>query len=627
MPSAETTPLYQLSAACIALTETAPAPSPPIAALRVADGGLSSHRDHHFTQLTHFSLQLRAEDGGGRPLPRGAACANHIRVGAAAFAANGSLVARALPTVVVTPSEYSVAVTLWRTEDATSWSISASVVWEGFDRAGWWHRTDPHARDDTGCRQPPLEQPNLLMPPLQLVVPLAAPPAAPATPGPLAAQYPTTDRVDALEWHATCSRRVLQLGGLHRVPALRSVGGCTQDGRLPCSRQGPLLWRPADVCGSSERVETADGAAAAGGAARAPTTTRSTRAPHSSSSNRARAALDGKWVLFVGASTHLEIFFFLLSHVAYGGGFPYYQKLEGPLVALKDTVFNAEARSCAGRPNYWHRDFDTCVNASLRACHPAFHSHKIPSNLRLSVLYDGHTSACKASMGFASLLSVDPMTGAAVPTRRGEWLRSLISGGNATPGWLRERFAAIDKARQSKMLNGGLRDDGASLGWPNGPDVIVLGSGVHDLGSRSFSLASYAAHARAVWELIVGAIPERRRARPQLIWVSTGGVYVRPEDKRRRGQPKGANATGGNMTYCPMPSDPGAYSHPIPVLREMDVLTRRLAHEYGADILDQAKVRELSPYDGDGLHCVRGITCQGTLDALLTLLEADGHAE
>lgn len=237
-------------------------------------------------------------------------------------------------------------------------------------------------------------------------------------------------------------------------------------------------------------------------------------------------------------------------------------------------------------------------------------------------------------MGFASLVDVNATTGsaedidrvvrAAVPTRanitavpgagggRGEWLRDVISGANATPGWLRARFLnkTYDAPRRHKLLSGILRDDGASLGWADGPDVIVLGSGAHDLGSRNFSLGSYAAHARATWELIVGAIPRHRHPRPHLIWVSTGSVHVRPENKR-----------GGNLSYCPNASDEKQYVQPIPVVREMDVITRRLAHEYGADVLDQAKLRELSPYDGDGLHCVRGIVCQASLDALLELIE------
>ena len=27
-----------------------------------------------------------------------------------------------------------------------------------------------------------------------------------------------------------------------------------------------------------------------------------------------------------------------------------------------------------------------------------------------------------------------------------------------------------------------------------------------------------------------------------------------------------------------------------------------------------------SPYDGDGLHCLKGVVCQGTLDALVQLI-------
>jgi hypothetical protein len=43
--------------------------------------------------------------------------------------------------------------------------------------------------------------------------------------------------------------------------------------------------------------------------------------------------------------------------------------------------------------------------------------------------------------------------------------------------------------------------------------------------------------------------------------------------------------------------------------------------EYGASILDQEMLRELSPYDGDELHCIKGVVCSGTVDSLLKLIE------
>ena len=42
--------------------------------------------------------------------------------------------------------------------------------------------------------------------------------------------------------------------------------------------------------------------------------------------------------------------------------------------------------------------------------------------------------------------------------------------------------------------------------------------------------------------------------------------------------------------------------------------------EVGADVLDQESIRELSPSDGDGMHCISGLVCKGTLEALLQLL-------
>ena len=71
---------------------------------------------------------------------------------------------------------------------------------------------------------------------------------------------------------------------------------------------------------------------------------------------------------------------------------------------------------------------------------------------------------------------------------------------------------------------------------------------------------------------------------------------------------------------CSAQVDHNLYSHPIPVLRDMDAAGRLLAEEHGADVLDQARIRELAPYDGDGMHCLLGVVCQGTMDALLQLI-------
>lgn len=94
-----------------------------------------------------------------------------------------------------------------------------------------------------------------------------------------------------------------------------------------------------------------------------------------------------------------------------------------------------------------------------------------------------------------------------------------------------------------------------------------------------------------------------------VVQVSTGAVYMHPDVIQSR-----------KSSFCPKPGE-FVYTHPIPVLREMDVITRDLAREYGADVLDQNKLRELSPYDGDGMHCGMGIVCQGMLDALVRLIE------
>lgn len=149
--------------------------------------------------------------------------------------------------------------------------------------------------------------------------------------------------------------------------------------------------------------------------------------------------------------------------------------------------------------------------------------------------------------------------------------------------------------------------------------VIILNSGVHDLGGANhgmFSVAEYAARLRQLWTTIRAATQRTAGRRGggapvQLIWMSTGGVYSNPHS------PEG---TYLNRTYCPKAGDPTLYSHPIPVLRDMDAAGRLLAEEFGADVLDQARIRELSTYDGDGLHCLKGVVCQGTFDALVQLI-------
>ena len=52
----------------------------------------------------------------------------------------------------------------------------------------------------------------------------------------------------------------------------------------------------------------------------------------------------------------------------------------------------------------------------------------------------------------------------------------------------------------------------------------------------------------------------------------------------------------------------------------MNEIGRALALERHAEVLDQELIRELSPNDGDGMHCISGLVCKGTLEALLHLL-------
>ena len=57
-------------------------------------------------------------------------------------------------------------------------------------------------------------------------------------------------------------------------------------------------------------------------------------------------------------------------------------------------------------------------------------------------------------------------------------------------------------------------------------------------------------------------------------------------------------------------------------LEQPDLLQLSLgSHHRLLDVLDQEHMRELSPYDGDGGHCLQGAVCRGDLDLLVRLLE------
>ena len=62
--------------------------------------------------------------------------------------------------------------------------------------------------------------------------------------------------------------------------------------------------------------------------------------------------------------------------------------------------------------------------------------------------------------------------------------------------------------------------------------------------------------------------------------------------------------------------------HPTPLYNRMNQAALDVARTVGGvDILDQARVRELNLRAGDGMHCLRGVVCNGVLDALLRLVE------
>ena len=152
------------------------------------------------------------------------------------------------------------------------------------------------------------------------------------------------------------------------------------------------------------------------------------------------------------------------------------------------------------------------------------------------------------------------------------------------------------------------RDDGASLGWPDGPDVIVMGMSPHALSDPTFSLRAFEAAVRGMWGLVARAVPPHRPTPPRLIWVTTANVHT-----------LATRVAANNRSACPGASA-HRYAHPLPVLSEMNEIGRALAREMHADVLDQEAIRELSPNDGDGMHCISGLVCKGTLEALLNLL-------
>ena len=215
---------------------------------------------------------------------------------------------------------------------------------------------------------------------------------------------------------------------------------------------------------------------------------------------------------------------------------------------------------------------------------------------------------------------------------RGQWLQSLLSGGNSTPGWFRDKYVrahgGAHNATSRAKLEAAMRerrDDGPSLGWPDGPDIVVFNSGVHDLNNMSFTLDAYERRLRETWRLIADAAPQRsrgpQRRRRHYIWMSVGSTYF---DETVAMRPDGAapSLVGsclreriGNQTIA------RKYIHPKPMIMAMNVIGAQLAREYGADVLDQEGLRDLAPYDGDRVHCLGGLVCGGTLDSLVRLIE------
>ena len=214
----------------------------------------------------------------------------------------------------------------------------------------------------------------------------------------------------------------------------------------------------------------------------------------------------------------------------------------------------------------------------------------------------------------------------------------VLRGENATPGWLRALYqrsggAVVNRngsrnaarAKRDAQLEA-LVDDGESYGWPDGPDVVVWNSGLHDMGNPAFNLSLWESSLRTAWRLLRSAAPRRRGAAPrQHIWMSIGAQY-HDAGKKYADAPAAGNCPLQNGNVSGAVAVRPLYVHGVPLVRLMNQIAVKVAREQqrdglSVDILDQEMLRELAPHDGDGIHCHRGAVCTSTLQYLLQLLE------
>ena len=482
--------------------------------------------------------ELVGHQPDGGSLPPGYACSAFIRV----LATSGDN--RAIPTVIAHRSGYSVRVVLWHTP-LSSWNLTVKLQWVRFDLAGWgWpsHERSSAGRDNSGCLRPSAW-------PVVSRFAISPPPVEDGTMD-LAKNVSSASTADtAGSKQALCGREALSHVGLRG--GAWHVAGC----ELP--RATP---------------------------------------------QRVKSLLRGKWVLFVGQSTLSEVYFHTLTRARGSDGYENFQKLSSTTRSLTDPVFQAEARQCYGKTNFFGRDFDV-----LRSAQNGSKSQVLPEKVRLTNFWDGHEHACKNSQGISALVTTNASSGAAsLTTRRGEWLRSMLQGGNSTPQWLRSMAATSRRgtqfARDQRLEDPeNQQDDGATLGWSEGPDVVIFNSGLHDM-QPGLNVSVYGDRLRALWSWM-----REWSMHAHFIWMSTG-VVVNPRSLQG----------GNNRTDCPTDR---SYSHPVPVVRLMNQLASQIAIDHGADILDQARLRELTPLAGDGMHGLGGALNEGTLALLTRLIE------
>lgn len=350
---------YELGAACQKSFPHASAEGrPPPGLLRVSN---LTHVLHDDT-MSLLEMRLHSETAEGSPLPLGAACVDFMhcdvrrtaeraicRVHASPFgyhlsawlpAAAAELGPEATAAVAAASSDLHSGLKACRLGSQESWNLTVALTWTRFDLASWSQNSS--SADDAGCRSPPLEQPALLQ--------LAVPPCVTTTlTSPKTwSQKPTWSQDPS----GLCSRDALYRGGLGPKSERYTPFSCT----LPRA-----------------------------------------------SFHTARAAVSGKWIHFVGASPNLELFGHLLRHVLLPDSrheamdYPHYGHWSGSQRFSTDPIFNAEARACDSRPNYWQRDHD--------ARHPLQgYDGKNHSNVRarLSIMYNGHNFVCANGQVIAS---------------------------------------------------------------------------------------------------------------------------------------------------------------------------------------------------------------------------------